>query len=107
MKKYILILITLFFGCSDDIPNNLISKKKMENIIFDIIILNASSTYEFKIDKNFLSDEIIFKKYNIDSTQLYESELYYSKNPKIHFEIYENVQNRIKKSLDSIKTVNK
>ena len=42
MKKYILILITLFFGCSDDIPNNLISKKKMENIIFDIVILNLT-----------------------------------------------------------------
>tara|TARA_E500000178_G_scaffold228734_1_gene225435 strand:+ start:1067 stop:1387 length:321 start_codon:yes stop_codon:yes gene_type:complete len=106
MKKYLLIIL-LLIGCSDNVPENLISKKNMENIIFDIIILNASSTYEFKIDKNFLSDEIIFKKYNIDSTQLYESELYYSKNPKIHFEIYENVQNRIKKSLDSIKTVNK
>ena len=106
MKKYSLIIL-LVLGCSDNVPENIISKKKMENIIFDIIILNASSTYDFKIDKNFLSDEIIFKKYNIDSTQFYESELYYSKNPKIHFEIYENVQKRIKKSLDSIKTVNK
>ena len=106
MKKYLLIIL-IVIGCSNNVPENIISKKKMENIIFDIIILNASSTYEFKIDKNFLSDEIIYKKYNIDSTQLYESELYYSKNPKIHFEIYDNVQKRIKRSLDSIKSVNK
>ena len=106
MKKYLLIIL-LFIGCSDNIPENLISKEKMENIIFDIIFLNASGAFEFKIDKNFLSDEIIYKKYNIDSIQLYESELYYSKNPKIHFEIYDNVQKRINKSLDSIKTANK
>jgi len=106
MKKYLLIIL-IVIGCSNNVPENIISKKKMENIIFDIIILNASSSYEFKIDKNFLSDEIIYKKYNIDSTQLYESELYYSKNPKIHFEIYDNVQKRIKRSLDSIKSVNK
>ena len=54
MKKYILILITLFFGCSDDIPNNLISKKKMENIIFDIVILNSSSGLDYKIDKDLI-----------------------------------------------------
>ena len=35
MKKY-LILIILILSCSDNIPDNLISKKKMENIIFDI-----------------------------------------------------------------------
>ena len=54
MKKYILILITLFFGCSDDTPNNLISMKKMENIIFDIVILNSSSDFDYKIDKSIL-----------------------------------------------------
>ena len=119
MKKYILILITLFFGCSDDIPNNLISKKKMENIIFDIMILNASNGFDLKIDNNLLSDELIYKKhnidksivgdeliykkYNIDSIQFYESELYYSRYPKIQYEIYSNVKRRIIKSIDSLK----
>ena len=68
MKKYLLIIL-LLIGCSDNVPENLISKKKMENIIFDIIILNASSTYEFKIDKNFLSDEIIFKKKQLNDEE--------------------------------------
>ena len=52
MQKYILIIITFLFGCSDDIPNNLISKKKLENIIFDIVILNSSSGLDYKIDKS-------------------------------------------------------
>ena len=102
MKKYLLIIV-LFIGCSDNIPENLISKEKMENIIFDIIFLNASGAFEFKIDKNFLSDEIIYKKYNIDSIQFYESELYYSRYPKIQYEIYSNVKQRIIKSIDSLK----
>ena len=46
MKKYLIFFI-LVVGCSSDAPENLISEQKMESIIFDIMILNASSGYEF------------------------------------------------------------
>ena len=104
MKKY-LILIILTLSCSDNIPDNLISKKKMENIIFDVMILNASSGFDLKIDNKLLSDELIFKKYNIDSLQFFESELYYSKNPRDHYEIYAKVKIRILKSIDSLRSI--
>ena len=104
MKKY-LILIIFILSCSDNIPDNLISKKKMENIIFDVMILNASSGFDLKIDNKLLSDELIFKKYNIDSLQFFESELYYLKNPKLHNEIYSQVKIRILKSMDSLKSI--
>ena len=87
MKKYLIFLI-LILGCTSDAPENLISEEKMESIIFDIMILNSSYNYDLKIDNNLLSDELIYKKYDIDSLQFYESELYYSRNPKIHFNIY-------------------
>ena len=105
MKKYLLIIF-LFIGCSDNVPDNLISKEKMENIIFDIMILNASSGFDLKIDDNLLSDELIYKKHNIDSLQFFESELYYSKNPREHYEIYAKVKIRILKSIDSLKNIN-
>ncbi len=105
MKKYLLIIF-LFIGCSDNVPDNLISKEKMENIIFDIMILNASSGFDLKIDNNLLSDELIYKKHNIDSLQFFESELYYSKNPRDHYEIYAKVKIRILKSIDSLKNIN-
>ena len=92
-------------GCSSNVPENLISEEKMESIIFDIMILNASSSYDLKIDNSMISDELIFIKHNIDSAQFYESELYYSQNPKIHFNIYTNVKRRIQKSIDSIKSI--
>ena len=104
MKKYLIFFI-LVTGCYSDIPDNLISEKKMESIIFDIMILNASSGYDLKIDNNLLSDELIFKKYDIDSLQFYESELYYSRNRKIHFDIYSNVKKRITRSIDSLKNI--
>ena len=92
-------------GCSSNIPENLISKEKMESIIFDIMILNASSSYDLKIDNSMISDELIFRKHDIDSAQFYDSELYYSQNPKIHFNIYANVKRRIQKSIDSLKNI--
>ena len=66
MKKYLIFLI-LILGCTSDSPENLIGEEKMENIIFDIMILNASYNYDLKIDNNLLSDELIYKKYDIDS----------------------------------------
>ena len=104
MKKYLLIIV-LIIGCSDNVPDNLINKEKMENIIFDIMILNASSGFDLKVDKNLLSDEFIYKKYNIDSLQFFESELYYSKNPRDHYEIYAKVKIRILKSIDSLRSI--
>ena len=92
-------------GCSSNVPENLISEEKMESIIFDIMILNASSGYDLKIDNDMISDELIFRKYDIDSAQFYNSELYYSRNPKIHFNIYSNVKRRIQKSVDSLKNI--
>ena len=66
MKKYLIFLI-LILGCTSDAPENLISEEKMESIIFDIMILNSSYNYDLKIDNNLLSDELIYKKYDIDS----------------------------------------
>ena len=104
MKKYLLVYIFMI-GCSSNAPEDLISKEKMESIIFDIMILNASSGYDLKIDNDMISDELIFRKYDIDSAQFYNSELYYSRNPKIHFNIYSNVKRRIQKSADSLKNI--
>ena len=104
MKKYLLISI-LIIGCLSNAPENLISEEKMESIIFDIMILNASSSYDLKIDNDIISDELIFRKHDIDSAQFYESELQYSRNPRIHFNIYSNVKRRIQKSIDSLKNI--
>ena len=49
-----------------------------------------------------IGDEFIFERYSIDSLQFYESETYYSKNPRDHYEIYSNVKKRINKVIDTL-----
>ena len=104
MNRYLIIFIFIL-ACSTNAPENLISEEKMESIIFDIMILNASSRYDLNIDNKMISDELIFIKHDIDSIQFYESELYYLQNPRIHFNIYSNVKRKILKSIDSLKNI--
>ena len=108
MKNIIFILLILFvpIGCelSNKKPDNLIDKKQMENIIFDILILNSINTNSLMSKAEVIGDEFIFERYSVDSIQFYESEIYYSKRPRDHFEIYSNVKKRILEKMDSLST---
>ena len=105
MRNIIFILLILFvsIGCeTSNKPNNLIDKKQMENIIFDILILNGINTNSLMNEVEVIGDEFIFERYSIDSLQFYESETYYSKRPRDHYEIYSNVKKRINKVIDTL-----
>ncbi len=108
MKKIIFILLILFVlaGCesSNKKPDNLIDKKQMENIIFDILILNSINANSLMSEGEIIGDEFIFDRYSVDSIQFYESEIYYSKMPRVHSQIYSNVKKRILQKMDSIST---
>jgi hypothetical protein len=49
-----------------------------------------------------VGDEFVFERYSVDSIQFYKSEIYYSKRPRDHFEIYSNVKKRILNKMDSL-----
>ena len=78
----------------------------MLNIIFDILILNGINTNSLMNEVEVIGDEFIFERYSIDSLQFYESEVYYSKRPRDHYEIYSNVKKRINKIKKSLRIVN-
>ncbi len=106
MRKIIFILLILFVavGCESSYkkPDNLIDKKQMENIIFDILILNSINANSLMTEGEIISDEFVFQRYSVDSVQFYESEMYYSKMPRVHSQIYSNVKKRILKKMDSL-----
>ena len=106
MRNIIFILLILFVSVSCELsnkkPDNLIDKEQMENIIFDILILNAINVNSLMSKIEVIGDEFIFDRYSVDSIQFYESEIYYSKRPRDHFEIYSNVKRRILKTMDSV-----
>ncbi len=100
-------------------PENLISKEKMASILYDMAILNSTKgTSPSLLSKNNIEVmPFIFKKYDIDSIQFTQSDVYYASVPLEYQAIYENVEARLenevklleeqkKRKNDSIKKAN-
>jgi hypothetical protein len=110
MKKIISLfaLVTLFFSCNKDLvekPDNLIDKKVMGDIYYDMTILealkyqNPNSLYTHGINPK----TYIFKKYKIDSLQFAKSNAYYAADYREYKKMYDDLNERLnkeKKALD-------
>ena len=97
---YIIVLVVL--SCGQNIvekPKKFIPKEKMEQILYDLAILNATKSVDIHIFDNHFVDvnEILYKKNEIDSLQLVENMIYYASQPNIYHQIVDNVQLRLKK----------
>ncbi len=87
----------LFFSCGEKVvekPENLIPKDKMVNILYDLSILKASkSSYRNMMDEVGIETmDFLYKKYQIDSAQLSQSNLYYASFPLEYQAIYEEIE---------------
>lgn len=109
MIKRGLLLLTVFLvvSCAKSIvekPDNLISEKKMEAILFDLALLNASKNVAIKElkDYNIMPKTYLFEKYSIDSLQFAESMKYYASKPNKNIELYETVEKKLQKIKDSL-----
>nr|WP_321221805.1 DUF4296 domain-containing protein [uncultured Psychroserpens sp.] len=92
---YLLILLT--FGCGKDAkpekPDDLISKDKMVDVLYDTFVLNTAKGTSKSILENhgIYPENYIFKKHNIDSLQFALSNEYYG----FHVEEYESIIARV------------
>ncbi|MES2240597.1 MAG: DUF4296 domain-containing protein [Bacteroidota bacterium] len=112
MKKAVIFLgITmLFFSCKDKAvkePDHLIEKETMQNIIYDLALLDAIKYNEPNTTENYRVNpkEFIYKKYKIDSVQFAQNNVYYASNFEEYKSMYDNVVKRIdgkKAVLDSL-----
>lgn len=101
-KIFLLIAFIILFSCGEeviDMPVNLISKEKMIDILYDMAIINAAKTNAPQVmeDRNFVPMQYIYNKYEIDSIQFVSSDLYYASKPLEYEDIYEKLEERIKK----------
>lgn len=102
MKKTIgFFLIGLLFSCSDktiEKPDNLIDEAKMENILYDLALLQAIKGNDPKLlpKNNIDPKKYIYQKYKIDSLQFVNSNKYYSADIENYKSIYERVLERVK-----------
>jgi hypothetical protein len=109
MKKIVFLfaLVTLFLSCNKDLvekPDNLIDKKVMEDIYYDMSILealkyqNPNSLYKNGINPK----TYIYKKYKIDSLQFAKSNAYYAADYREYKKMYDDLNDRLKKEKDAV-----
>ena len=101
MKKAVLfIFCVVLISCGEKVikePEQLISKEKMADILYDLAILTAAkNTSTGILVKNKIETmEYLYTKYGIDSVQFVENNLYYASIPSEYVAIYKEVDSRL------------
>lgn len=90
----------LLIACAEKVleePENLIEPNTMIDIMYDLSVLNAVQTTSpgtlAQWDKEIM--QIIYARYEIDSTRLADSDAYYASLPIQYKGMYDSVQKRI------------
>jgi len=112
-KLLLLLTCSLFYNCSIsgsvEKPDNLIEESVMENVLYDITVLEAMSTFRPKNPdfEKVYGRTYIYMKYGIDSLQLLESDRYYAKHPRVYHRMYSKILKRMNKTKDSLDVLGK
>lgn len=109
-----IIILCLVFSCNNTLnqnnkpPENLISKEKMVDIIYDMTLINVAKGVNKSILENngIIPEQYLFNKHYIDSMLFAKSNEYYSYDLKTYQTIYDNVKIKLEKNkkiiIDSI-----
>jgi len=111
MKKTTIFLLIVWFvlSCRDvQKPENLIPEDKMMDILYDLNILQAihSNNYKLLSSYDLKPEAFIYQKYDIDSVQFAESHRYYISNIDRYEKILEKIIDRSGAKKDSISEQN-
>lgn len=113
MKKIICLiaLSVLLVSCKEkpvEKPEKLIDKGIMEDILYDLAILQASVNYKTKIISNSIDvNTYIYEKYEIDSITLVQNQRFYASDVKAFKKMYKNISERIKTEEDLADSLSK
>lgn len=113
MKKIICLiaLSVLLVSCKEkpvEKPEKLIDKEMMEDILYDLAILQASFNYKTKIISNSIDvNTYIYEKYEIDSITLVQNQRFYASDVKAFKKMYKNISERIKTEEDLADSLSK
>ncbi len=88
-------------------PNDLISEKKMEDILYDLTLFQSikSTNYTLYEQNNIQPDVYIYEKYEIDSLQFSNSHKYYISDSENYEKMLVRIIDRVnenKKTTDSL-----
>ena len=101
-----IIILCLVFSCNNTLnqnnkpPENLISKEKMVDIIYDMTLINVAKGVNKSILENngIIPEQYLFNKHSIDSMLFAKSNEYYSYDLKTYQTIYDNVKTKLEKN---------
>lgn len=100
-KISVIFLFISSLACNDkpQKPDNLISEKKMEALLYDLYVINSAKGVNRKLleKKGVVPETYILTKHNVDSLQFAESNNYYAFDTETYSEIVENVKARLEK----------
>ncbi len=90
-------------------PDNLISKDKMSEVLYDLYIINAAKGVNRKLleSNGFMPETYVLTKYNIDSLQFAESNGYYSFDTDVYKAIIDVVKTRLEKEKEEFDVLKK
>lgn len=101
MRKIVLaIVLFAVFSCGNGVvekPDNLIEKEVMVNILYDLaLIQSAESNNPSAFSQNQIKvNDLIYKKYNIDSASFAQSNRYYASDPHNYQKLFKQVSEKI------------
>jgi len=106
------ILLLVFFSCGQKVieqPDNLISKDKMTDILYDLAIINAAKSTSPKIleEHHIVPMEYLYDKHGVDSVQFVKSDIYYASLPTEYEAIYKKVESRLEKEKKDLEEATK
>ena len=109
-KLKLIIILSLVLGCNNSLnqepipPENLISKEKMIDIIYDMTLINVAKGVNKSILENngIIPEQYLFNKHTIDSILFAKSNEYYSYDLKTYQTIYDKVKIKLEKNKNII-----
>ncbi len=100
-RPVFLIMMLLVFSCKPGIPNDVLKPQQMENILFDIHIVDG---YLYTLPVNDSLKIIasayyngVYKKYGIDSATFTGSKNYYYQHTDLFKDMYANIVEKLEK----------
>ena len=106
-------IIFLFIGCENSIkienPDELIEQDLMEQILYEATLLEVMNTFSNKNPDftSIIGAPYFYIKYGIDSLQLAQNEIYYTKNPRVYEKIHRKVLLKLERLRDSFNLLTK
>lgn len=102
MKKIVVLFFLVFVACHDNPvkkPKNLLDEETMENVLFDVAVLQAAQANSPQVLENngVNHKDYIFKKYKIDSLTFHENNRYYAGNVRKFKHLHKRIMERLEK----------